>query len=232
MAVSGNKLNLRPFGTESDTERGVGFWKRNSVALKFSIKKERVRMVCLAKEKPNYIMRDLDPVLEELTGNKLDLVGPVLDGFNQEIRFFMYSKLERSRTTGLMSPVVLFIPFQIFKHLWVLVQGYSSSAETSNNGEKITLHLFKAETATKIWSPAQFSGENFVRKCHFEKARECVCVVRHYNGKSSMVVTQATPVEMDFSMKQQRVTTKFYVQRCYRNGFAKDASLQKLVNQM
>ena len=30
-------------------------------------------------------MRDLDPVLEELTGNKLELVGPLVDGFLKEI---------------------------------------------------------------------------------------------------------------------------------------------------
>ena len=38
-------------------------------------KRMRVRF---AESKPNYGMRDLDPVLEELTGNKLELVGPLL----------------------------------------------------------------------------------------------------------------------------------------------------------
>ena len=232
MAASGNKLNLRPFGSENDTERGVGFWNRNSVEMKFSMEKEWVRMVRFAEGKPNYGMRDLDPVLEELTGNKLELVGPVLDGFIREIGLSMYSKLGRSRMTGLMSPVVLFMPFHLFKHLWVLVQGYGGNSKSSNNGERVTLCLCKAESAAKIWSPARFSGENFLSKRHFEKVPEHGRVVHHYNGKSNVVVTQATPIQMDFSMKQQRVTTTFYVQRYDRNGFAKDSSLQKVMNQI
>ena len=111
-------------------------------------------MVRFAEEKHNYGMRDLDPVLEELTGNKLEQVGPVLDGFIREIGLSMYSNLGRSRMTGFMSPVVLFMPFQLFKHLSVLVQGYGSNAKTSNNGERITLGLFKDETAAKKWLPA------------------------------------------------------------------------------
>ena len=35
--------------------------------------------------KPNYGMRELDPVLEELIRNKLELIGPMLDGFIIEI---------------------------------------------------------------------------------------------------------------------------------------------------
>ena len=44
-----------------------------------------MRRVRFAENKPNYGMRDLDPVLEELTGNKLELVGPLVDGFLREI---------------------------------------------------------------------------------------------------------------------------------------------------
>ena len=91
--------------------------------MKFSVEKDWMKMVRFAEGKPNYGMRDLDPVLEELTGNKLELVGPMLDGFIREIGLSMAAKLSRSRMTGLMSPSVLFMPFPIFRHLWVLVQG-------------------------------------------------------------------------------------------------------------
>ena len=79
-------------------------------------------MVRFAEEKRNYGMRDLDPVLEELTGSKLELVGSILDGFVREIGVSISSKHGRSRMTWLMSPVVPFMPFQVFKHLWVLVR--------------------------------------------------------------------------------------------------------------
>ena len=92
MAASGKviesprKLNLRPLGVESDTERGHRFWNRNVVEMKFSIEHDWMKRVCFAESKPNYGMRELDPVLEELMRNKLELIGPMLDGFIIEIR--------------------------------------------------------------------------------------------------------------------------------------------------
>ena len=148
--------------------------------MKFSVEKDWMKLVRFAKGKPNYGMRDLDPVLEELTGIKLELVGPMLDGFIREIGLSMAAKRSRSRMTGLMSPSVLFMPFPIFRHLWVLVQGYGGSTETKRNEERITLKISKADTAAKIWSPARFSGENFLSKRHFEKIPEGARVIQHY----------------------------------------------------
>ena len=91
MAASGKviesprKLNLRPLGVESDTERGHRFWNRNVVEMKFSIEHDWMKRVCFAESKPNYRMREVDPVLEELVKNKLELIGPMLDGFIIEI---------------------------------------------------------------------------------------------------------------------------------------------------
>ena len=136
MAASGKviesprKLNLRPLGVESNTERGDRFWNRNVVEMKFSVKHDWMKRVRFPESKPNYGMRELDPILEELTGNKLELIGPMLDGFIQEIGLSIHAKLGRSRMTGLMAPVVLFMPFQIFRHLWVLVQGYGGNIES------------------------------------------------------------------------------------------------------
>ena len=225
---SAKKLSLRPFGMGNETERGARFWNINSVEMKFNVEKDWLKMVRFAETKPDYGMRDLDPVLEEITGNKLEIVGPLVDGFIKEIGLSIYSKLGRSRMTGLMPPVVLFMPFAIFKHLWVLMQGYGGSAE-NKNAEKITLTITKADTAEKIWSPGRFDGENFLKKRHFEKVSSEGRVLETYSGKS-IVVTQATPVQMVYSMKQQRVTTTFYVQRYDRSGFAKDSTLQKLMN--
>ena len=69
------------------------------------------------ENKPNYGMRDLDGVLEERASNKFDLTGPLIDSYLQEIGRGFYSKLGRSRNTGLMPPIRLFIPYAIFRHL-------------------------------------------------------------------------------------------------------------------
>ena len=84
-ASTSNKLCLRHYGMEDETERGDRFWNTSSVEMKFCTGKEWLRRVRFAENKPNYGMRDLDPVLEELTGNKLELVGPLVDGFLKEI---------------------------------------------------------------------------------------------------------------------------------------------------
>ena len=229
-ASTSNKLCLRHYGMEDETERGDRFWNTSSVEMKFSTGKEWLRRVRFAENKPNYGMRDLDPVLEELTGNKLELVGPLVDGFLKEIGLSINAKLARSRMTGLMAPITLFMPFQIFKHIWVLVQGYGGSADTTKNGERITLTFQRLDTAEKIWSPARFQGENFLKKRHFEKILEDGRVLQSYSGKSIVVVIQTTPLQMVYSTKQQRVVTIFCVQRYDREGFAKDSNLQKLLH--
>lgn len=55
--------------------------------MKFSVEKEWMKDVRFAESKPNYGMQGLDPVLEELTGNKLELVGPMLDSYIKELGF-------------------------------------------------------------------------------------------------------------------------------------------------
>ena len=90
----------------------------------------------VAKSKPNYRIRKLDPVLEELLGNKLELIGPILDGFQKEVGLSIHANFGRSRMTGLMVLVVLFMPFQIFRHLWVLVQGYGGALKPQGKERK------------------------------------------------------------------------------------------------
>ena len=62
MAASGKviesprKLNLRPLGVESNTERGDRFWNRNVVEMKFSVEHDWMKRVRFAESKPNYGM--------------------------------------------------------------------------------------------------------------------------------------------------------------------------------
>lgn len=85
------------------------------------------------------------------------------------------------------------------------------------------------ETAEKIWSPARFTGENDPQKRHFDKIPEEGRIIQQYSGKSVLVVTQATPLEIKFNMKQRKVTTTFHVQHYDRNGLVKDSNLKKLM---
>ena len=76
--------------------------------MKFSVEKLWLDAVWKCKEKPNYGMCNIDAILEERASNKLELTGPLIDGFLCEVG---KAKLGRSRST-----VRLFVPYTILRH--------------------------------------------------------------------------------------------------------------------
>ena len=78
-----------------------------------------------SQNKPNYGMAKMDPLLEEVVGNKLELVGPLVDSFLKEIGRSVSAKLSRSKATRLVNPVILFVPWPVFRHFFTLCRGYS-----------------------------------------------------------------------------------------------------------
>lgn len=84
-----------------------------------------MKAVRKTKRKPNYGMLNMDMQLEEVVGNKLKLVGHMIDSYLQEIGKSMKCNLSRSKVTGLVNPVSFFIPWTVFRHLLILVWGYS-----------------------------------------------------------------------------------------------------------
>ena len=115
------------------------------------------------KKKTNYGMLNMDAQLE-VVGNKLELVGPMIDSYLQEIGKSMKGKLSRSKVTGLVNPVSFFIPWTVFRQLLVLVRGYSGDAHTWVVGLKHILTLTKMDSVRKL-----FSGETFFAQRHFKR---------------------------------------------------------------
>ena len=101
-----SRLDLRCLTTEM--ERGSGFWNSSVVEMKISVVKRWIKCVRKAENKPNYGMAQIDGQLEEVIGNKLELAGPLIDSYLKEIGKCIASKLNRSKVTGLVNPVVLF----------------------------------------------------------------------------------------------------------------------------
>lgn len=110
-------LNLQP---TDGSERGISFWNVSQVEMKFSVERMWIKAIRKSKRKPNYGMLNMDAQLEEVVGNKLELVGPLLDSYLHEIGKAMKGKLSRSKATGLANPVNLFIPWTVFRHMLVL----------------------------------------------------------------------------------------------------------------
>ncbi len=116
-----SSMNLGSSG--DDTERSEWFWNKTSLEMKFSVEKLWLDAVWKCKEKPNYGMRNLDTILEERASNKLVLTGP-LDGFLCEVEKAIHAKLGKSRSTGLMPPVRLFVPYTILLHIFNIAVGH------------------------------------------------------------------------------------------------------------
>ena len=174
----------------------------------------------------------MDSQLEEIVGNKLELVGPMIDSYLEEIGKAMKCKLSRSKATGLVNPVNLFVPWTVFRHILVLVRGYSGDVDTKADGSKHVLTLTKMDSVRKLFSPCRFSGETYFAQRHFKKvpSKAGGKTESVYNGRSAIVVTESTPFCMNYAMKTQRVTVTFYIQRYTAEHFVLDSSLQALMN--
>ncbi|XP_068748545.1 uncharacterized protein [Montipora capricornis] len=223
-----SRLDLRCLTTE--TERGSGFWNSSVVEMKFSVEKRWIKCVRKAENKPNYGMAQMDGQLEEVIGNKLELAGPLIDSYLKEIGKCMASKLNRSKATGLVNPVVLFFPWAVFRHVLTLVRGYSGDVTLTHS--RLSITITERRSLVKLFSPSRFSGENFIAHRHFKKvpSKSGNKLLSVFHGRSLVVVTRNTPFKMDYYMKTERLTVTFYVQRCTADDFPVDTSLQALMN--
>ena len=85
-----------------------------------------------ARRRPNYGMGNMNSGLEEICGNKLELTGPLIDSYLLEIGNQVSVKLTRSKATSLASPVILFVPWLVFRYITVLFRGYSAEVTFDN----------------------------------------------------------------------------------------------------
>ena len=173
-------------------------------------------------------MRNLDAALEERASNKLELTGPLIDGFLCVLGRAIYAKLGRSRNTGLMPPVNLYVPYNILRHIFNIAVGYGGKLTNHRKTMSVSIETF--ENASKVFAPVRFSGTNFLKKRHFEKVKENGRTIFKYSGRAAVVVGKSTPLLLEYNMKQQRLTTTFYIQRYSKENFSLDLHLQALIN--
>lgn len=170
--------------------------------------------------------------IEEVVRNKLELVGPMIDSYLQEIGKSMKCKLSRSKVTGLVNPVSFFIPWTVFRHLLVLVWRYCGDVHTLVDGLKHVLTLTEMDSVRKLFSPSRFSGETFFAQRHFKRvpSKAGGKTESVYNGRSAIVVTESTPFCMNYAMKTQHVRVTFFIQRYTAEHFVVHSSLHALMN--
>ena len=79
---------------------------------------------------------ELDQHTEKNIGNRLLLSGPLIDQYLEEIAKSISSKLSRSKLTGLIPPVSMFIPWEIMGKIAALSVGYGSDIKNTSKGKK------------------------------------------------------------------------------------------------
>lgn len=136
--------------------------------MKFSVERSWIKSVRAAKHRPNYGMTDMDSLLEEIVGNKLELSGPLINLFLREIGRGLREKLNRSKATGLVNVNTYFVPWSVFRHILILSRGYSCDVESSQNGVRHKIVMTKMKSLSRLFSTSRFSGENYVAYRHFK----------------------------------------------------------------
>lgn len=106
-------------------------------------------------------MRDLDAILEELSSYKLELFGPLVDSFLKEIGKGMFAKLGRSRNTGLMPPLRIFVPYAVFRHIVNISVGYGGSMCTKKG--RMCLEMATMESVASVFT-CQISRQQLFEK--------------------------------------------------------------------
>lgn len=227
-----NKLDLK--SNAATSERGDKFWNTSAVALKFDVEVNWQKRVRKAKNKPDYGMGLMDSLLEEVVGNKIELAGPLVDYYLRQIGQNFRNKLCRSKATGMIRPSAIAIPWLIFRHILVLIRGYGGNVQTNSKGSKVKHVTIQCMTAAeKLFAPERFSGESVLAYRHFKKLPSEIPGEKQrsvYDGRSAVVVTEHTPLCLDYCTSKEVVNIIFYVQRYTKDDFVIDSTLQALMN--
>ena len=181
----------------------------------------------------------LDGQLESSLGNRLLLAGPITDDFLKEIGLKIQAKLSRGKLTGLLPQVKIFIPPSILSKVVALCVGYGGDMNHEFRGKgkrrkatKATVTLSGSRSAQLIFHPVRFDGSNFMRKRFFRTSVDPLTKKRKkaYNGSAEVVISERTPLTLEYEYRTSQLSVSFYVQRYNYNDFALDNQLQQLMN--
>ena len=159
-------------------------------------------------------MGNLDGLLEEVVGNKIEMTGPLIDSYLKQLGSGMRNKLSLSKSTGLLNTITMFILWPIYRHIFTLVRGYGEDIQTNREGTKHYVTICSADTASKLFLPARFAGECYLAYRHFKRVPSKLPggrLLSVYNGKSVVVVTPTTPLCLDYNTTKEHIVFTFYV---------------------
>ena len=100
---------------------------------------------------------------------------------------------------------------------------------TSQENKKIAFEVNTLDTASKVFSPVRFEGDNYLRKRHYVKVKQDGRNILIFQGRAAVVVVEKkTQILLEYSNRLEKLTVTFYVQKYDKNGFAQSLQLQSL----
>ena len=141
--------------------------------------------------------------------NKIELVSPLVDSYVKHMGNLIYSKLARSKNTGLLSFLTIFIPKSIFRHICVLVVGYGGDMKMTTR--RIVLTLSSNNSAKKVFSPVRMKGTNCLKKRFYKAVMHKGKKVSRLNGRAAVEVTDKSPILCCYNRNKECAVVSFYV---------------------
>ena len=132
-------------------ERNDNFWLQNQFQLSKVEADWYKETVSKEADGPYSMGSELNGGLEKTVGNRLTIVGPMIDTYLKEIGVFIAGKVSR-KSTGLAAPITLLVPWQVMRHITSLCTGYGADVKfvdaKSKTKEKLVVFIEKPETAS------------------------------------------------------------------------------------
>ena len=152
----------------------------------------------------------------------------MVDSVRNHLGLSIYSKLSRSKNTGLMPPINTFVPWAVFRHLCNLTVGYGGNMKSFT--KKIELTIDRDKTARRVFSPVRINGTNCLKKRVYKRVLENGKYESRLHGRVAVIVSKRSPIICAFNKKRETLCVTFYVQRYDVNDLALDLSLQRLIS--
>ena len=171
---------------------------------------------------------------ERVVGSRMYLAGEMVDQFLQEIGKGIREKLVRSKSTGELQAISLFVPPRVMSSIEGICIGCGVRDVTRLRGKskkdppkKIRLFIDSEEVARKVFLPARFDGSNYLARRSYRKNSSGEL---QYSGVARVVVTKLTPILFEYVTSRKRLVVTCSVQRYSANGMCVDSTLQDLIN--
>ena len=169
----------------------------------------------------------LDDNVERRSCLKLVVVGPILDGYLNQMGMDFLKRLRHGKTTGIVESQPFFFPYAIFIQFVKMVKGYGGDFDFVS-GKSFVVKIDKECTSRKLFHPKRLGGVNYLVKRSFQKTKDSKKY--RYAGQSRVVVMKSTPITITYKVKLHTCKLSYYVQRYNHLDEPVNIQLQALLN--